>query len=173
MELVRWNTPRGTSVPDTRVRYGRAVTGRRQIDRAAWARVVDKLVTTEAGGNQTCFGALVGVTPKTVGRWLRKQVDVSEEAVRGVANALNQPPLPLLVEVGYYTADEATGAIGQTAGARDDRDPEIQVILNSGVSDDLKTELVAHVKRRREEDQRRRMDDIQLILKRGGGLPAH
>lgn len=92
----------GTHVP-----YGGCVTTDGHIDRAAWAELVNQLVLTEANGNQSKFAALADVTPKTVGRWLRQENDVSEQSVRDVARRLNRDPMELLVTVGYYAPHEA------------------------------------------------------------------
>lgn len=95
------------SVTGTRmVPYGGSVADDGQVNRAAWAALVVELLRTEAAGNQSRLAGRVGVTAKTIGRWLQQKNDVSEQSVRDVARSLGRDPMDLLVKVGYYAPAE-------------------------------------------------------------------
>src|SRR5687768_6627020 len=59
----------------------------RRVDRDAWADLVGKLVTGRTRGNKSAFARTVGVTARTLDRWLAGEVNVSEASVRAVARA--------------------------------------------------------------------------------------
>ncbi len=87
--------------------YGDAVRARPDgIDREAWASVIQDLMQ-EHGMSQTALATAVGVAAKTVQRWQRQAVDVSEESVRQVARALGYRAMDLLIRVGYYRSEDA------------------------------------------------------------------
>lgn len=145
------------SRPDTKVRYRVGVADRREINREAWAALVAALVRSHAEGNQTRFAKLVDVTPKTVSRWLRQEVAVTEENVRVVARKVGEQPLTFLVRVGYYTVAEAqSGAIDASGYPEDDLELEIQLIRESRLPEDVKGELIAEARRMREDQARQR-----------------
>src|SRR5690606_35754724 len=91
------------------VHYAQGVPERR-VSREAWAEIVNDLVASEAAGVKARFARLVGVDYKTVLRWLRGDVDVSEALIRQVADRLHISPLRLLVQVGLYDPSELSPA---------------------------------------------------------------
>lgn len=97
----------------------------RKIDRAAWADLVSDLVDRETRGKKAAFSRLIGVSTRTLDRWLAQEVDVSEESVRSVARATNRPAMDLLIRVGYYRQDEAPGPSGEPL------DPDVLIILRA------------------------------------------
>lgn len=133
-----------------------------RIDRAAWAELVATLVREESAGNQTHFGAAVGVDRKTVARWLAASVDVSEEKVRSVARALGVPARDLLVRVGYYRSDEFPAE-----DARDsvqDVDVAIDIVRDSDLPLSAKRELISHLLAQREEYRRQQITEAQRLV---------
>jgi len=108
---------------DIQVRYGDRVADRTNIDKTAWATLVDRLITSTSGGNQTEFARKVNVTPRTVSRWLNREVAVSAGNVRDVARALGQSPIGMLIAVGFLSTDDAPDP---TQG---DYDPDVMALL--------------------------------------------
>lgn len=92
---------------DTKVGYRVRVADAAEIDRTAWAALISALISSEAAGNQTRFATKVGVTPRTVSRWLESEVAVRPQSVTEVARALGRSPVELLVRVGYLSPNEA------------------------------------------------------------------
>jgi len=132
-----------------------------RIDRAAWAALVSQLIATESPGNQTRFGQLIGVDRKTVRRWLAGEVDVSEEKVRAVARALHVSARDLLIQVGYYQADELPAPDRVDAPPADPQDP-IEMVRQSDLSPTGKRELIEYLT----EQRRRQIEEAQLEVKR-------
>lgn len=143
-----------------------------KIDRSAWASLVASLIEQESGGNQTHFGLAVGVDRKTVARWLAGSVDVSEEKVRAVARALGVPPRDLLVQVGYYRADEMPPE--DTSDRIQEANAAIELVRNSDLSLSAKRELIAHFVAQRQEYERQQVAEAQRLidLARGRGRRA-
>lgn len=133
-----------------------------RIDREAWARLLAELIQQETGGNQTHFSIAVGVDRKTVSRWLKAEVDVSEDKVRAVARALGVPVAELLVKVGYYQAGEMPDEPVRPAAPEED--PAVQVILASDAPPSLKRELVAYLREQRAEQERQRIEEARRLL---------
>jgi transcriptional regulator with XRE-family HTH domain len=147
----------------THARYSLDVTTDGGIDRGAWAQRVADLRASETRGKTAPFAKKVGVDPRTVDRWLRREVDVKEESVRAVARALNRSPVELLIQVGFYAASE----IAPPAVPDPREDPIIRDIMaDPRWTDEERTELVKaqlerieadFVRRRNEYEQLRRM----------------
>lgn len=94
------------------------------IDRAAWAALVADLIDRETRGKKAAFSRLIGVSTRTLDRWLAQEVDVSEESVRSVARATGHSAMDLLVRVGYYHQHEVP-----TAASGEPLDPDVLIIL--------------------------------------------
>ncbi|MET7949267.1 helix-turn-helix transcriptional regulator [Micromonospora sp. NPDC005324] len=131
--------------------------GERTVNREAWAAVVAQLVRDEAGGNTTAFAKLVGVTYKTVRRWLTQETDVSEDSIRQVANALHVKPGPLLVRAGFYSPDEIAG----DQAPADADDPAMRVILESDVPPRVKQRMIQRLQALRAKDSERHVDEVK------------
>lgn len=149
-------------------RYPLGVTADGGIDREAWAQVVARLIRAETNGKIAPFARKVGFDARTVDRWLRQDVAVTEESIRKVARALGLPPIELLVQVGYYRADEIT-----QPAVPDPRDDVIvqQIRADRRLTDEQRNELVEMQLKRIEDDFFRRKEDYQRlreILERGG-----
>lgn len=78
----------------------------REVNRAAWAALIKRLIADEARGNKARFARIIGKSERSISNWLHQSVAVSEDSVRQVADALSRDKLDLLVEVGYYDPDE-------------------------------------------------------------------
>lgn len=134
----------------------------RRIDRDAWAKVVRGFVDAASRGNKSAFARRVGMTTKTIDRWLAGTVDVSEQSVRVVAEALDQNPMDLLVLLGYYRPDEIVAPPARV-DARED--PVIQAILdNRKLAESEKAALVKRELERIEQDRLRRLADYEFYL---------
>lgn len=153
--------------PDARVRYAVDVSG--AINREAWAGVVGQLIHDETAGNTTRFAALVGVTYKTVRRWLKQETEVSEESVRQVARAVYASPLELLVRVGAYSAEDlAAPTEARQADAGDD--PALQVILNAAdVAPHMKQRFIRRLHELRAKDAERQVDEVNWWIEQSRG----
>lgn len=126
--------------PDNNVRYRGHMVDRRSIDRAAWAALIQTLVDSTASGNQTQFAKKVGVTSRTVNRWLKQDVAVDSDNVVHVALALGQNPTNLLVQVGYLTSAEAS------TGGSQPLDPDVRAILAKLADPDTSAEQQALIR---------------------------
>lgn len=146
--------------PDMRVRYVEGV-AERSVDRAAWARLIAELINTEAGGNTTRFAQLVGVTYKTVRRWILQQTEVSEDSIRQVADALHITPAKLLVGVGLYRPDELAAPAAPEPVADD---PALQAILEADVPPRVKQRMIQRLQQLRQADQQRYVDEVRFWL---------
>ena len=154
------------SRPDTHVRYSRGVASR-QLDRTAWAAQVSELLRVEAGGNKTRLAEMVGVTSKTIDRWLKGQVDVSEQSVREVAKRLSRDQVRLLVTVGYYEdGDLRAPAPELPTPADDDPDAEaIELINKADIPHSLRLQLIAELKEESQQDAARRRNGVLRSLR--------
>lgn len=145
---------------DLHVRYDAGV-GERSVDRKAWAAVISQLVTEETGGNRSRFAALVGVTYKTVTRWLKGETDVSEESVRQVARAVHVPPAELLVRVGYYKPEE----LAQSQPVETEDDPAMRVIMEADVPPRVKQRMIERLR----ELRKREVEEVQWWIDQARG----
>jgi transcriptional regulator with XRE-family HTH domain len=171
-----------------KVRYLVSVAERRSVDRTAWAVLVESWRVNSAGGNQTTLAKMLDVTPRTVSRWLREEVDVSEDNVRSAAEVFGRRPLELLVQVGFYTAEEVMGAAANLPNTQprsdeaDELERDIARILadNSlppGLREDvarmgheMQREYLAerkHLAEQQRNQARRRLADVLRIARRG------
>lgn len=152
--------------PDTHVRYGEDV-AERTVDREAWANVVAQLINSEAGGNTTRFAQLVGVTYKTVRRWITQETNVSEESIRAVANALNVKPGPLLVRVGLYQPGELADTAEPAPAANDD--PALAAILEADVAPRVKQRMIQRLQQLRAQEKQREVDEVRWWIDQSRG----
>lgn len=135
----------------------------RRIDRDAWAKVVRGFVDAASRGNKSAFARRVGMTTKTIDRWLASSVDVSEQSVRVVAEALDQNPMDLLVLLGYYRPDEM--ALAPPTRVDASQDPVVRAILdNPQLKDSERNALVRREVDRIEQDRARRLADFEFFL---------
>lgn len=156
--------------PDMRVRYASGVTDG-GIDRDAWAQVVSQLLAAETGSNKTRFAELVGVTYKTVLRWVKGTSEVSEDSVRQVARALHISPLELLFRVGYYTVEDLDAA---TRVANDgtppvEDDPALRVILDAAIPPRTKQRMIQRLYELRERDAARQAEEARFWVDQAQG----
>lgn len=135
-----------------------------EVDRDAWARTVRHLMDTETKGNASELARRVGVTTKTLYRWLGAEVAVSEESVRKVTRSLNYTPaqtIQLLLALGYYRADEFPPAAPEP---EDSGDPEEQIIRDAGLSPSATRNLIKRLRQMRERDAQRRAEDLANLI---------
>lgn len=156
--------PTATSVnPGMRVRYSADMAGR-QIDRNAWASVVHDAIQRLDRGNKSAFARRVGLTTRTIDRWLGAAVDVSENSVRQIAEHTGQNPIDLLVTVGYYRPNELAGAAPAAVDPR--KDPVIQLILADPTwTEEEKIVLVQRELDRIERERQQRLADYEWYLR--------
>ena len=146
----------------THARYPLRVTTDGRIDREAWAQVVKSLRLSEAKGKTAPLARKIGVDPRTVDRWLRREVDVKEESVRAVARALDRSPVDLLVQVGFYQADE----IAPPTAPNPYEDPVIKRIMaDPRWTDDQRAELVQVQLATIEADLQRRQAEYDRLIR--------
>src|SRR5690606_36664133 len=107
-------------------------------------------------GKKAPFARIVGVAPRTVDRWLRAEVDVSEASVREVARALGIPAVDLLVAAGYFDARDLADVQG---------DPALQMIYESDLPEHVKDRLVERLREMRQ----RELDDLQWWIEQARG----
>lgn len=139
-------------------RYPLGVTADGGIDREAWAQLVARLIRAETGGKIAPFARQVGFDARTVDRWLRQDVAVTEESIRKVARALKLPPIDLLVQIGYYRADE----INPPAVPDPYEDPIVQQIFaDKSLPKAQRDHLVKMQLKRIEDDFFRRQKDYE------------
>lgn len=146
---------RGAQQSGMYARYD-APMGSRRINREAWATIVEDLVFRHCRGKKAPFARIVGVAPRTVDRWLRAEVDVSEASVREVARALGIPAVDLLVAAGYFDARDLADVQG---------DPALQMIYESDLPDHVKDRLVERLREMRQ----RELDDVQWWIEQARG----
>jgi hypothetical protein len=135
----------------------------RHVDRDTWAAVVEEIIAERYRGHRgakAAFARAAGVEPRTVSRWLGREVDVREESVRQVADAHGINPLAILVRVGYYRPDEVT--IAPTPPP--EVDEEVALIMSAPVSQALKERMLQRLAELRAADRDRRMDEIRFAL---------
>lgn len=163
--------------PDTRVRYADPMPERR-VDRVAWAGVIGQLIADEAGDNKSEFARIVGVTYKTVTRWLdpSKPGEVPLAAVIQVADAMHISPISLMLRVGYlHDADLPTppqlelAAAPAAPVAPDAHDEPMQAILNAKFPPRIKMRMAKRLEALREEQRRRELDDVRWWLDQAQG----
>lgn len=154
--------------PTPRVGYHRAMLGGR-IDRKAWAKEVADLIARFAPGprppgNKSAFARLIGMTTRTIDRWLACETDVSLDSVRTVADKLSLPEreqTELLTRIGYLSPG---GFLAPPEIPNPHEDPIIQQIMaDSGLTKEQRAELVDIQLDRIEADRDRRRDEYQRL----------
>jgi transcriptional regulator with XRE-family HTH domain len=88
-----------------RARYDLRMTGR-DVDRAEWAKIVRELLDQHTRGKKAPLARRLGISEKTIDRWLDGTVRVSEESVYKVAAEFDLNPVDLLMLLGLVTRDE-------------------------------------------------------------------
>lgn len=132
---------------DIRVLYPLDV-AERKINRTAWAGITRQLLDEEYAGNKTAFGTAIDSDRKTINRWLDEDVDVSEEMVRKVARRHNLSPMDLLIEVGYYVAQDVRTEPAEPVAVGDEL---LELIETAPVTPSQKREMREHVAAKRAE----------------------
>lgn len=143
-----------------------------RIDREAWARELAALITRfdpggpKGVGNKSAFSRRIGITTRTIDRWLACQVDVSAESVRAVAEALGLPSqerAELLAKIGFWTT---------VAPVSPDpaKDPVILAIMADPYwTEEERVALVDREIKRIEADRERRREEYEWMLQRQRG----
>jgi transcriptional regulator with XRE-family HTH domain len=125
------------------------------------------MLRAEAGGNKTRLADMIGVTSKTVDRWLKGQVDVSEQSVREVARRLRRDQVRLLVTVGYYEDGELRESLPPPPPSADD-DPDAEAIALIEAADiprSLQLELIEDLRHEANQDAARRRQSVERALR--------
>lgn len=121
------------------------------VNRDAWAAVVQRILDTECRGNKSAFARRViidgrAINPRTVYAWLGGEMAASEKSVRAVAEGFGLNPIDLLVEVGVYSAEHLPRP------TREQMNAERQRVLDSGLPDDVQVEILMELDRMERED---------------------
>lgn len=146
---------------DIRVPYPLAVS-ERKVDREEWSDEVGRLVEQEAAGNKSAFARLVGVSVKTVDRWLAGEVNVSQESVQAVCDALNLPAGPMLVKLGLIREQDIPSSGPAQLVAEDQA--AIEMIQGADITPALKRELLAHLRDQQGQHERQRLAEIERMI---------
>lgn len=149
-----------------RVRYAHEVVGERSVDRAAWADVVARLIASETSGNKSRFAALVGVTYKTVLRWLSQEGDVSVESVVQVADAVGLSPIDLLIQVSYYRPRDLPSV--EERPSSDPDDEALRIILESEFPNRTKMRMIQRLEELRARDRAREAEEVRFWVEQAG-----
>jgi transcriptional regulator with XRE-family HTH domain len=164
---LRPTTPLGSGV---HARYSLVVAHDGSVDRDAWAQLVGELLQRETKGKKLPFARKIGVDPRTVDRWLRREVVVSEESVRSIARAFDLQAIDLLVQVGYYKATD----VAPPPAPDPYEDPIIRKIMaDPRWTEEERADLVkAQIARMKADFRRRQADYEQLVRMRQGHRDA-
>lgn len=154
-------------------RYDLAMSG--EVDRAAWARVVQRLLDDQCKGNKSAFARKVivdgrAINPRTVYAWLAQDMTVRDSTVRAVAAGFGLNPIHLLAEVGVYPTEELHEQMNE----------ERRRVLDSDLDDDAKAEILrqldemeaadeALIEQLREKDRQRRADRVTTLIEQRRG----
>lgn len=139
--------------PETKFGYDLAVSG--EVNRAAWAEVVQELLDDRCKGNKSAFARLViidgrAINPRTVYAWLDQAVAVRESSVRAVASGFGLNAIDLLIRVGFYTLEQMP-----TRPTREEMDEERRRVIEDPDFDDVqKAYILQELDRMEEEDER-------------------
>lgn len=156
----RVNRPTRQSAPglplrtDTHVPYAVGV-DEREVDRAAWAKLIDQLILSKSRGNKAAFARLVGVTDKTITRWLAHSAAVSEESVRQVARACDINAMDALISIGYYDRADIDSPLDEGEKA----------IMSAPVPDAIRQRMLARYRARMEEARQRVLAETEDDLR--------
>lgn len=130
-------------------------------ERGTWAAYA-QAARERAGLGKTEVARLIGKDRATIHRWETGRSRPEDSAVvAAYAEALR------------LNLDEALAAAGMRPGVAPPAEPtqevdeELDLILRSNVSPDMKRRMIARLEHLREQDRRRRMDDIAWWLERG------
>lgn len=132
------------------------------INRNAWAQLIAGLIQSETKGKKAPFARLIGVDARTLDRWLKREVNVSEASVRDVAKAVGRAPMDVLVQVGYYEVAD----IAPPTPTDPRQDPIIREILaDPRLTEDERVQLVQMQLDRIEQDLARRRAEYEWLRK--------
>lgn len=145
------------------------------VNRDAWATVVQRILDEECKGNKSAFARRVivdgrAINPRTVYAWLSGEMAASEKSVRAVAEGFSLNPIELLVEVGVYTPDQMLRI------RHEEMDEERQAVIDDPGFDDVQREYIlkeldrmeeedeAAIAVLRERDRRRRVERLKTLM---------
>jgi len=154
---------RAASQPDMDVPYPLAVS-ERKVDREAWAHEIARLIQEEAAGNKSAFARRIGLGVRSIDRWLAREVNVSEESVRNVCRALNLPPMPMLVRVGYYQQVETGPGPAELLAEDEAALRLIDEADDAEIPPSLKRQLRLHVLEQRALHEQQRLAEVQRMI---------
>lgn len=143
------NTSHAASVP-------RIVLHVSNVDKApnAWARLIQELIN-RPGWTQQRLADAAKVDRSTIRRWKTgESVNVSAQSVQLIAAAAGIDPQLA-----------ARAAVGAQEQAQAEDDEAIRIILESDARQDIKEELIAHVRSRRRESEDSLVRDVQVMLR--------
>lgn len=119
-----------------------------------WARLIGELVERQ-GWNKSRLTREAGLGRNTVGRWISGETaNITTSSVRAVADATG---------IDYNVAAQA--AIGAQQQQRADDDRAVRMVLDSDASDEVKNDLIAHIRARRREAEAAEIRDVEVWLR--------
>lgn len=126
--------------------------------RGAWGAYVAAL-RSATGMSRAELARRLGVDPTTVWRWETSgSRPESAEVPEAIAALFKLDPDEVLAAAGLK------GAAARPIEPTVDRDEELELILNSGLPQSAKVELIADLERERTQDRERRMDRMRRMI---------
>lgn len=143
-------------LPATTPPHGAYIVRMRNSD--TWSAYV-KTLRERAGLSQAALGEAIGLNRSTVWRWeTGKSRPDDIDVIARVAHAVRS------------TTQEAMAAAGLAAPTdREPDDPELQLILEADVSQEVRKMMIQRLEELRRRDRERRMDEIRWGLRTAGG----
>lgn len=125
-----------------------------------WARLIAEIVD-RPGWSKAKLARTAGVGKNTPARWISgESANVTANSIRLIAEA-----------AGIDQQIAARAAVGAQEKLRAEDDQAVQIILESTAPDDIKNELIAHVRSKRQESEDSLLSDIKFRL--GYPRPQH
>jgi transcriptional regulator with XRE-family HTH domain len=120
----------------------------------AWSAYLRRMTSRE-GWSVARLARESEISRSTIFRWIAEGAEaVTVASVIAIADALG---------------DTRANAIRAAANLPVDRDPEVDLILNSDLSEEVKVRMIDRLMIRREEERQRRLADLEWMLSRGTG----
>ncbi|MFC6017755.1 hypothetical protein ACFP2T_16260 [Plantactinospora solaniradicis] len=131
-----------------------------EVNRAAWAEVVQELLRTSASNNKSELARKLDVSSKTIDRWLDQTYAVKEANVRRAARVFHLDLGELFQRVGYYSADEV-----RSLPATDPDADAVTLIKQSGLPEEVQQDLLAELRTMAQDDTARRRKFVDTALR--------
>jgi len=101
---------------------------------------------------------------------LARESEISRSTIfRWIAEGAEAVTVASVIAIADALGDTRANAIRAAANLPVDRDPEVDLILNSDLSEEVKVRMIDRLMIRREEERQRRLADLEWMLSRGTG----